>query len=244
VTARRVLSVFTVSFLLGAALAPRAQAHPAWGIVIDSEGRVVFSDVGSNAIWRVERDGRLTAVARSVHSHDLWLDGEGRLRGRHDYWVAGENRFDGYFFRIAANGTLTRLESSAPQEPAPGEHPGSFTDGDGVTYRPDTDTRAVWRVTPGGERQRVYTSPRFWIPVGVVVSKGVLFVLEARPNGLPQLLGLWEDPRVMRVPPGGPPVLLMSIDFNRPWVVLGAAALLASPAAAAVLWVRRRGTRR
>ena len=232
------LSVCVLSLLLGAATAPRAMAHPAWGIVIDGEGRVVFADVGSNAIWRVERDGRLTAVARNVHSHALWLDGEGRLNGKHDFWVANENRFDGYFFTIAADGTLARLESAPPRKPSPGEHLGSFTDDNGATYLPDAETRVVWRVSPGGERPRVYASPRFWIPVGVVMSKGVLFVLEARPNGLPLLLELWEGPRVMKVRPDGRAELLMAIDFQRPWVVLAASVLAVLVGAAA--WGLRR----
>ena len=40
------------SVLLALAMAPAvAEGHPAWGIIIDDRGRIIFSDVGMNAIW-------------------------------------------------------------------------------------------------------------------------------------------------------------------------------------------------
>jgi hypothetical protein len=78
-------------------LAPQASAHPAWGIVVDSQKRIVFTDAGQSAVWRVETDGRLTRLASGVHSHDLWIDVAGdTLYGEHVYYIETERRFDGY----------------------------------------------------------------------------------------------------------------------------------------------------
>src|SRR5262245_27905825 len=91
-------------------LAPQVSAHPAWGIVVDSQKRIVFTDVGQNAVWRVEADGRLTRLASGVHSHDLWIDvADDTLYGEHVYYVETERRFDGFKWRLTRDGTLTRI---------------------------------------------------------------------------------------------------------------------------------------
>ncbi|HEY6403257.1 MAG TPA: hypothetical protein VI479_17685, partial [Blastocatellia bacterium] len=96
--------VFALSF------APLAPAHPAWGIVVDSQKRIVFTDAGTNAIWRVETDGRLTRLASGVHSHDLWIDAaDDTLYGEHVYWIEAEGRWDGYKWRLLRDGTLNRI---------------------------------------------------------------------------------------------------------------------------------------
>jgi len=60
-----------------------ASAHPAWGIVVDPEGRVVFSEVTTNSVWRVEKDGELVRLVTGRHSHDLFEDAQGTLHGEH-----------------------------------------------------------------------------------------------------------------------------------------------------------------
>jgi sugar lactone lactonase YvrE len=67
-----------------------AAAHPAWGIVIDPGGRVIFSEVETNTIWRIE-NGRPVPILRGKHSHEITIDGEGNLYGEHlEYRPAGE----------------------------------------------------------------------------------------------------------------------------------------------------------
>ena len=34
-------------------------AHPAWGIVIDKQGQIYFSDVVTDTVWKLSKDGRL-----------------------------------------------------------------------------------------------------------------------------------------------------------------------------------------
>lgn len=91
-------------------LALSVSAHPAWGIVVDSQKRIVFTDVRQNAVWRVETDGRLTRLASEIHSHDLWIDvTDDALYGEHVYWIETERRFDSYKWRLSPDGTLTRI---------------------------------------------------------------------------------------------------------------------------------------
>jgi sugar lactone lactonase YvrE len=62
-----------------------ASAHPASGIVMDAEGQVFFLDTGepgrfSGFIWRIDRQGRLTAIHDSG-GHFLALDGRNGFAG-------------------------------------------------------------------------------------------------------------------------------------------------------------------
>jgi len=100
----------TLAPVIALSLTLQVSAHPAWGIVVDSQKRIVFTDAGHNAVWRVETDGRLTRLASGIHSHDLWIDvAEDTLYGEHVYYVESERRFDGYKWRLSRDGTLTRI---------------------------------------------------------------------------------------------------------------------------------------
>ncbi len=65
-----------VFFLLGL-FAEAASAHPGTGIVVDRRGCVYFTDL--KQIWRIDPDGRITAVVRNKHSHALLLDKDGNV---------------------------------------------------------------------------------------------------------------------------------------------------------------------
>jgi len=75
--------VFPQLALLILLAARSASAHPAWGILVDPQGRVVFSEVTTNSVWRVEKDGGLVRLVTGRHSHDLFQDGQGALHGEH-----------------------------------------------------------------------------------------------------------------------------------------------------------------
>ena len=107
---RMLLSHKTLAPMVVISLALQVSAHPAWGIVVDSQKRIVFTDVEQNAVWRVETDGRLTRLASGIHSHDLWIDvADDTLYGEHVYYVETERRFDGFKWRLTRDGTLTRI---------------------------------------------------------------------------------------------------------------------------------------
>lgn len=54
-----------------------AAAHPAVGIVVDSQGAVFYSD--TEHVWRIDPRGRRTVAVPAVHTHERWLDGEDNL---------------------------------------------------------------------------------------------------------------------------------------------------------------------
>lgn len=77
---RRLL--FAVALALVALLPAAASAHPPTGIVVDAQGRILFSDL--ETVWRLEHSGRLTvfrAGVRGRHVHELSIDREGNVYG-------------------------------------------------------------------------------------------------------------------------------------------------------------------
>lgn len=60
-------------------LPARAAAHVGTGVVADADGRVYFTDPLGNQIWRLEKDGRLTALGEGIHADGLVLADDGTL---------------------------------------------------------------------------------------------------------------------------------------------------------------------
>lgn len=64
-------------------LASEAQAHPAWGIAVDRQGQVYFSDL--KTIWKIDAQGKLSVFRAGGHTHDLNIDEAGNVYGEHDF---------------------------------------------------------------------------------------------------------------------------------------------------------------
>jgi hypothetical protein len=63
-------------------LSGKALAHPAWGIVVDRQGQVYFSDL--EAVWKIDRQGNVSVFRASVsgrHVHDITIDAEDNIYG-------------------------------------------------------------------------------------------------------------------------------------------------------------------
>jgi len=59
-----------------------AAAHPAWGIVVDRNNQIYFSDL--ETVWKIDAQGRLTVFRPGVsgrHIHELAIDEGGNLYG-------------------------------------------------------------------------------------------------------------------------------------------------------------------
>lgn len=52
--------------------AASANAHPPTGIVVDSRGRVFYSDL--SRVWMIDGDADPVVVVDRTHTHELWLD--------------------------------------------------------------------------------------------------------------------------------------------------------------------------
>src|SRR5215213_8702846 len=75
------LLLYTVALALCSLLPAAAAAHPATGIVVDAQGRILFSDL--ETVWRLDASGRLNIfrpAVRGRHVHELSIDSGPRVR--------------------------------------------------------------------------------------------------------------------------------------------------------------------
>jgi sugar lactone lactonase YvrE len=98
---RRAL-VMTVTTTLAVCIfmASDAQAHPAWGIVVDRQGQVYFSDL--KTIWKIDAQGKLSVFRAGGHTHELNIDEAGNVYGEHDFSVIWKMTPAGDFSYIQA----------------------------------------------------------------------------------------------------------------------------------------------
>lgn len=118
-----------LSGLLGAAaLSIPAPAPARTGIVADSQGRLYFVDPSRGRVWRLDRDGRLTALARGERHDFITLRDNGSLSVLHQHdpiqmrWV---------FHDIAPDGAITEM---VRQSPIPNPAGALTMDGAGAIY--------------------------------------------------------------------------------------------------------------
>lgn len=96
--------------LLGA---QNVRAHEGWGIVVDRQGQIYFSDIPTNTIWRITRGGKLEAFLRNKHSHALVLGEDGSIYGSQEHHSAAI----GSVWRIAPDGSFSNVYTPAPDFP-------------------------------------------------------------------------------------------------------------------------------
>lgn len=130
--------------------AESAFGHEGWGIVVDKQGQVYFSDIPTNTIWKVTTQGYLEAVARDKHTHALVLDQHGNLYGTHHHPTLPI----GSIWIRDSDGRLTDLVPPTQNFPL---HLQSFMmDGEGNMfsenpYKPQDSEVLLLRRTPDGK---------------------------------------------------------------------------------------------
>ena len=80
--------------------AEKVWAHEGWGIVMDGQGQVYFSDIPTNTIWQITREGQLEVVATNQHTHSLVRGDDGHIYGAHE---------NGSVWRIAPDGSFSEI---------------------------------------------------------------------------------------------------------------------------------------
>ncbi|HEX5702710.1 MAG TPA: hypothetical protein VFX97_05890 [Pyrinomonadaceae bacterium] len=130
-----------------------ANAHPPTGIVVDSRGRLYFSDL--ETIWKLGPGGRLVVFRAGVagrHVHELFIDSDGNVYGSDVGYDQATRKYVGSVWKMSASGVVTWL-----QEPSDNAKPGIsiWVDRSGNMYSIDqnnhTKTRTVLlRRTPDG----------------------------------------------------------------------------------------------
>jgi hypothetical protein len=156
-----------------------ALAHPGWGIVVDAEGAVYYTDL--KQVLRIAPNGGTTVVVPNVHTHELYLDAQDNLYGEN---LRYDNpRWLHYFWRRTPDG---RVERIVPEhEPFKGEpDPSMVRDRAGNQY---------WAQKPGGPIMKNQT----------VLARGTfrdIRFLTATPDGTVYFIDTFD---LMRVTPDG-----------------------------------------
>ncbi|HVF39280.1 MAG TPA: hypothetical protein VM939_05215 [Gemmatimonadaceae bacterium] len=148
---------FCIMSLTGAvalALPSTAAAHEGWGILIDAAGRIYFTDIPTNTIWRVSRDGRKERVAEGKHSHALHMDAAGNIYGSNPHLTLAV----GSVWRLSPNGKVTDV--LAPTNDLPLGLQSFIMDAEGSVYSVNARTAktpvlALLKRSPDGSVTRV-----------------------------------------------------------------------------------------
>ena len=97
-------------------LAGAAQGHPAWGIVVDRQGQVYFSDL--KIIWKIDAQGRLSVFrAGRDHTHDLNIDEAGNLYGAENSYDPATRRFFSAIWKMIPAGSFSYLLAPTDNPP-------------------------------------------------------------------------------------------------------------------------------
>ncbi len=103
----------------GYALLPdvKAQAHPAWGIAVDPQGQVYFSDL--KTIWKIDAQGRLSVLRAEGdrHTHDLNIDEAGNLYGADNSYDPATQRFFSATWKMTPAGGFSYLLEPTDKPP-------------------------------------------------------------------------------------------------------------------------------
>ncbi len=76
--------IITITAIISMCVLPTdsASAHPAWGIVVDRQGQIYFSDI--EAVWKIDRQGNVSLFRAGVsgrHVHNITIDAEDNIYG-------------------------------------------------------------------------------------------------------------------------------------------------------------------
>ena len=126
-------------------------AHEGWGIVVDRQGQIYFSDIPTNTIWRIAREGKPQAFISNQHSHALVLSEDGSIYGTQEHHAAAI----GSVWRIAPDGNFSNVFTPAPSFPL-NLHPfiidqdGNIYSTNSISFPNQRDKVMLLRSTPDG----------------------------------------------------------------------------------------------
>ncbi len=122
-------------------------AHPPWGLEIDAEGNFYFADIFHNergTLWKLSHDGKLEALLKDFHAHNVDLDSDGNVISAH-----GED-----------NHTMIRLLKNGQRDTL--FHTTNFKEffGGNCTYTPQGDIifhieKFLWKINAEGQREKI-----------------------------------------------------------------------------------------
>jgi hypothetical protein len=125
-----VLTAAAVFFIL----VSESSAHPAWGVYVDPQGQVYFSDL--ETIWKVDARGRLSVFRAAAagegarHTHEINGDEAGNVYGEDSMYEPATGRYTAALWKMTPSGAFSYVL-------APGEAPKGMSiwrGRDGSTY--------------------------------------------------------------------------------------------------------------
>ena len=143
-----VLAVFAQSLLC----VESARAHEGWGIVVDRRGQIYFTDIPTNTIWRITREGKLEAFLSNKHSHALVLGEDGSIYGTEEHHAAAA----GSVWRIAPDGSFSEVFTPIRDFPL-NLHPfiidrdGNVYSTNSISFPNQSDKTTLLKAKPNGE---------------------------------------------------------------------------------------------
>jgi sugar lactone lactonase YvrE len=128
-----------------------ALAHEGWGIVIDHQGQIYFSDIPSNTIWRITREGKPEAFTNNKHSHALVLGEDGSIYGTQEHHAGAI----GGVWRISPEGNVTNVLTPARDfqlslHPFIRDRDGAIYSTNSISFPNQSDKVMLLRSTPDG----------------------------------------------------------------------------------------------
>lgn len=85
----------------------QALAHPTWGIVVDRDNQIYFSDL--ETVWKIDAQGKLTVFRAGVsgrHTHELALDESGNLYGDELTYEPATERYTSAIWKMTPAGNF------------------------------------------------------------------------------------------------------------------------------------------
>lgn len=103
-------SIITITVIITLCMLPSdsASAHPAWGIVIDRNNQIYFSDL--ETIWKIDAQGKLTVFRAGLsgrHVHEITLDEIGNLYGVDNAYEPATQRSISALWKMTPSGEFS-----------------------------------------------------------------------------------------------------------------------------------------
>ncbi len=90
-------------------------AHPGIGLVYDGDQTIYYTDLVH--IWKLNTDtGESSIFLENLHSHELWLDGDGALYGEHYWYDQSKGVFKHYIWMATPDGELNKISDTIEGE--------------------------------------------------------------------------------------------------------------------------------
>ena len=87
-------------------------AHPAWGIVVDRQKQVFFSDLEN--VWKIDRQGKFSIFREGEsgrHVHDLAIDSSDNIYGMDESFNPQTQKYSRALWKMTPNSEFTYLDS-------------------------------------------------------------------------------------------------------------------------------------